>query len=236
LTCSLGALALNRSEADPAGGTDFGDYTYLSQKYGVIASDCSDLASTNPLNPSGNNVDPIPFWRTGAHLRIRAAPATDYTPFAAETEIQSGLETVEWSVDVTQNQVVVYTCNGNRLPTAVLMGPMDVTGSVVEFNQDGVFDPILGPAGTGTITTPYLYAQNTIFLVSIAIDSVPNYVYIALPAVVIEGDDYGIAGQDAVTNRTFSLKGLGGRCDGTTTLPPFIMSDADGTFDTNTPL
>ena len=232
LTCSLGALALDRDEADPAGGSAYSSYQYLSQKFGVIASDCTGLAATNPLNPSGENVNPIPFWRTQAHLRT--IPGPGWSPFAAGTEIESGLETVEWSIDVTQNQVIVYTCNGSRLPTAVLMGPMDVSGTVVEFNQNGVFDPILGPSGTGSLTSPFLYAENTIFLVQI--DDASGSSYMAIPAVVIEGDDYGIAGQDAVTNRTFNLKGLGGRCDGTTTLPPFVMSDYGGGFSTDSSL
>jgi len=221
LTCSLGALALNRGESATGCGP------YISNKFGYIASACSDLNTTVPLNPEGSNVNPIPFWRTQAELRLisgTGATPEAWVPFTPETEIESGLETVEWSVDVAQNQVIVYTCNGNRLPTAVMMGPMDVTGSVVLFNQNGVFDPILGPAGTGTITTPYLFANNTIFLVTIA-GSSPADSYMALPAVVIEGDDYGITGQDAVTNRTFNLKGMGGRCHADTTLPPFLMSD-----------
>lgn len=238
LTCSLGALALNRTDTDPAGGSDFSNYTYLSQKFGVIASDCTTLNATNPLNPDGENVNPIPFWRTQAALRTLAGSGIiGWTPFAAGTEIESGLETVEWSIDVTQNQVIVYNCNGNRLPTAVLMGPMDVTGSVVLFNQAGVFDPVLGPGNTGTITSPYLYAMNTIFLVQI--DDIGHGAgagYLAMPAVVVEGDDYGIAGQDAVTNRTFNLKGLGGRCDGTQTLPPFVMSNYTGTYSPNSSL
>lgn len=230
LTCSLGALGMLRTEKDPGGGTAFSAFAYLCQKQGVIASDCTELAKTVQLNPGGSNVNPIPFWRTQTALRyIPGASATnpqDWSPFDEESEIQAGLETVEWSVDVAQNQVVVYTCNGSRLPTAVMMGPMDVTGSVVLFNQAGVFDPILGPSGTGTITSPFLVANNTIFRVKINRDA-SNASYMAIPAVVVEGDDYGITGLDAVTNRTFSLKGLGGRCDGTTTLPPFLMSDYD---------
>ena len=226
LTCSLGVVALDRTMTDPAGGTTYSDYSYIEQKKGVIASDCTLLGVTNPLNPSGNSVDPIPFWRTNAEL-LRGTYSTPFTGGAAP---QSGLETVEWSVDITQNHVILYTCNGTRLPTALLQGPMDVSGNVVLYHPDGVFDPILGPTGTeGTLTTPYLYADNTWFRVSIATSAV-NTVYIEVPAVVVEGDDYGIQGQDAVTNRTYSLKGMGGRCNLTTTLPPCIMSDSSGVF------
>lgn len=220
VTCSLGALALNRVETATESGA------YLANKFGYIANAHSDLAVTMPLNPEGASVNPIPFWRTTAALKILSGGTEPclWTPFDEGDPIEVGLETVEWSVDVSQNQVVVYTCNGNRLPSAVMMGPMDVTGNVVLFNQDGVFDPILGPTSTGTITSPYLYANNTVFVVQID-GSTPTESYMAIPAVVIESDDYGIAGNDSVTNRTFSLKGLGGRGYTDLTLPPFIMSD-----------
>jgi hypothetical protein len=227
VTVSAGAVALDRLEEDPAGGTNFSNYSYINQKFGVVAGDCTVLANTNPLNPGGNNVDPIPFWRTNAQLLT----GTYTAPFTGGTEPQSGLETVEWSVDVTQNQVILYTCNGNRLPTALLQGPMDVTGSLTLYNEIGVFDPILGPALTGTLTSPFMYAENTWFRITIAIGG-GGFVYMEVPAVVVEGDDYSIAGQDSVTNRTFSIKGLGGRCNGTTTLPPFIMSNSSGAFTT----
>ena len=96
------------------------------------------------------------------------------------------------------------------------------------YNEDGVFDPILGPTHTGTLTSPYLYAENTWFRVTITHQT--GSVYIEVPAAVVESDDYSIAGQDAVTNRTFGIKGLGGRCSGTTTLPPCIISDSAGAF------
>jgi hypothetical protein len=231
VTVSAGVLAIDRSEVDPDGGTNFSDYSYINQKTGVIADDCSVFQTTNPLNPCGNNVDPIPFWRTNAQLlRLTdPCPFPPYTPFVSGDVPQDGLETVEWSVDLTHNTVVLYTCNGNRLPTAILQGPIDATGSVVLYNEAGVFDPILGPDQSGSLTSPYLYAENTIFRVEIARGSDPT-VYLELPAVVVESDDYSITGQDAVTNRTFGLKGLGGRCNGTVTLPPMIMSDSSGAF------
>jgi hypothetical protein len=48
---------------------------------------------------------------------------------------------------------------------------------------------------------------------------------------VVESDDYSIPGPDAVVNRTFSVKGLAGRCNSDITMPPFIMSTSSGTFD-----
>jgi len=225
VTVSAGGVALDRDEKDPNGGTNYSDFSYINQRTGVVADDCATLALTNPLNPSGNNVDPIPYWRTNAQL----FKDTYSAPFTVGTLPQAGLETVEWSVDVTQNQVILYTCNGNRLPTALLQGPMSVNGSVVLYNEDTVFDPIFGPSGSGSLTSPYMFAEETWFLVEIARGGDPT-VYMELPAVVVESDDYGIPGQDAVTNRTFSLKGLGGRCNGAVTMPPFIMSDSLGSF------
>jgi hypothetical protein len=225
VTVSATAIALIRTEVDPAGGHDYSDYSYIKQKRGV--TDCTELAATNPLNPGGTNVNPIPFWRTNAEL-LRGT----YTdPFTGGTAPQTGIETIEWSVDLANNQVVLYTCNGNRLPTALLMGAIDATGSVTLYHEDGVFDPILGPTGTeGTLTNPYMYAQNTWFRVSIDVGG-GTTVYLEVPAVVIEGDDYGLKGQSDVTSRGFSIHGLGGRCtSGAVLMPPLVMSDSSGNF------
>lgn len=228
LTASLGVVALFRSEYDPTGGAHaYSDYSYILQKKGVIGSDCSILSTTNPLNPSGSNVDPIPFWRTQAQL-LRGAYSA---PFSGGFLPQSDTQTVEWSVDVTNNGLWLYTCNGERLPVAFLQGPMDVSGTVVLFNQGGVFDPILGPTGTeGTITTPYLYAENTWFRVTINKGAVGGNVYIEVPAAVVEADDYSITALDAVTNRSFTVKGLGGRCTNNIAMPPCILSDSSGAY------
>lgn len=225
LTASLGVVALTRAEVSPGGGTDFSNYTYILQRKGVIGSTCAVFSTTNPLNPSGSNVDPIPFWRTQAQL-LTGTPAS-YAPWTYGTLPQADTQTVEWSVDVTQNSIWLYVCNGSRLPIALLQGPMDVSGSVTLFNQAGVFDPILGPSGTGTITSPALYADNTWFRITIAGGVATTYMEV--PAVVIESDDYSIAGLDAVTNRVFSIKGMGGRCVSGYAIPPFIMSNSSGT-------
>lgn len=221
VTCSLGVVAIFRTESDPTGsGSNYSNYSYIIQKTGVIASKCSDLAVTNPLNPSGGNVDPIPFWKTNAQLGVGTYPG----PFGSVTLPEAGTETVEWSIDVTNNEHILYTCSGSRLPRAVLMGPMSVGGNVTLYHQNGVFDPIIGPAGTGTITSPYAYAENTWFQIQIA-KLGGGYVYIEVPAAVIESDDYSITGADNITNRSFSIKGLGGRCHSATTLPPCIISN-----------
>jgi len=231
LTASLGVVSLFRNEVDPGGsGHNYSAYSYILQKKGVIGSSCNVLNTTNPLNPSGSNVDPIPFWRTQAQL-LRGSYTT---PFTGGTVPQSGTQTVEWNTDITNNSIWLYVCSGSRLPVALLQGPMDVSGTVVLYNEGGVFDPILGPTGTeGTITTPYLYAENTWFRVTINRGAIGGNVYIEVPAAVVEGDDYSIAGLDAVTNRSFNIKGLGGRCSAVGAghaLPPCIISDGSGAY------
>jgi len=232
VTVSAGVVAFRRDETDPAGGSDFSNYSYIKQKRGVIASDCGLFSTTNPLNPATvipgatDNVNPIPLWRTKAVLNR----GTYASPFDISQPADTGLETVEWSIDVSQNNVILYTCNGQRLPTAFLQGPQDATGSVILYNPNGVFDPILGPSGSGTLTTPYLFAEITWFVVEIVVNATPTYVYLELPAVVVESDDYSIPGPDSVVNRTFSLKGLAGRCNSAVTMPPFIMSSSAGAF------
>lgn len=231
VTCSMGVVAIFRTETDPSGATpgNYSSYSYINQKYGVIASNCAVLASTNPLNPSGGNVDPIPFWKTNAQLGV--GPYNG--PFNPSVPLpQDGTETVEWSIDVTNNEHILYTCSGSRLPRAVLMGPMGVGGNVTLYSPNGVFDPILGPDGSGTLTSPYAYAENTWFQIQIAKPLSAGYVYIEVPAAVIESDDYSIKGASDVTNRAFSIKGLGGRCSGSTTLPPCIISDYTGALPT----
>jgi len=223
VTCSLGAVGLHRVMSN------IGE-VYIDQREGL--TDCNTLYTTYPLNPSSANISPIPFWRTLANLYDLGTPAYPtypaYTPFVSGTPFQSDIETVEWSVDLANNQVVLYTCDGTREATAVLMGAIDATGSVTMYSPSGVFDPILGPTGVeGTEDNPYQYAQRTCFRVEIQRSPASvNPVYLEMPACLIESDDYGIKGQSDVTSRGFSLKGLGGRCSGGAILPPLLMSQA----------
>jgi len=224
VTVSCGAVGLERVFA-------LTGKKYIENRAGITT--CDELMTTFPLNPSSANISPIPFWRTNANLLdlgVTSYPTyPTYTPFVSGTVFQADLETIEWSVDVTNNQVILYTCDGTREATAVLMGTMDVSGSVTLFSVDGVFDPILGPTGTeGTEDNPYLYAQRTIFRVEIQRSPASaNPVYIELPAVLVTADDYGLKGQNDVTSRGFTIQGLGGRCQsGGTIYPPCMMSQA----------
>ncbi len=236
VTVSAGAVGLDRTETDPDGGSDFDNFQYINQRTGVIASNCGSdgFGSSNPLNPGGANLDPIPYWKTNANI-LQLTEPDDYVPFESvggnTTIIQDGLETVEWSADLTHNHIILYTANGSRNATALLQGPQDVTSSVTLYHPSGPFDPITGPDGTGTVDMPFANAETNIFRIEISNSlSSTGFVYIELPAIVIESDDFSIPGQDAITNRVYSLKGLGGRCTSSvmSVLPPLLMSDSDG--------
>lgn len=228
VTASMGVVAISREEVDPAGGTSFSDYGYLAQKKGVVGADCTVFNTTGPLNPSGYNVNPIPYWRSDARILTGVT-----VPFTGGADPQSGTETVEWSVDVSQNNLILYTCDGDRLPTAVLQGIMDSTGSVTLYNEGGVYDPILGPNGTGSLTNPFLYAANTTFRIGInTVNTAGTYLgYIELPAVVVESDTYDISDANSVTNRAFGIKGLAGKCHSSGhAMPACIISDSAGAY------
>ena len=242
VTSSASVMAINRVETNPAGAVDnFSNYTYIKQVRGVILNDYTNsFAPTSPLNPDCLNINPIPFWRTNAQI-YNLGPvcsSLSYTPFTvydpAVYAPQTGLETVEWSITNTNNALLLITCSGSRLPRAVLMGPHNATGTVTLYHPNGPFDPILGPDGDHTLTTPYVCACSFIFQVQIRTNAVnpATYVYIEMPAIYIESETFDIPGQDAITNRTYNMRGLGGRkaADGDYGLPPIIMSDHDGAY------
>jgi len=207
VTSSINVVSIFRTEG--AAGDP-----YIQNRTGVIASNTAIYGATNPLNPGQANVDPIPFWKTNANL-LRTSTGDWGPDGVGGTPIQTGLETIEWSIDLSNNYVVLYTCNGNRYPTAVLMGAIDASGNVTLYNNDGVFDPV----------EEALVAEDTCFRVQIYTDAGnTNSVYVDLPAVVVESDDFGIKGQSDVTTRGFSLKGLGGRIANSVLYPPMVMS------------
>ena len=230
-----------QSDPDLRSFTDPGDVSYIDDRFGLSKPN-------HPLNPSHSeynnqpNFDPIPYWRTKSYIK-RFNGAT------WEPTLMNGLEseTVEWSVDLNNNTQVLYTCRGVRGASAVLQGSIDVTGSVTMYNPYGLPDPLFGD-GSGAYDefNPYFIAENTEFMVEIVgtgATGIGDNLTLALPAVVIESDDYGIKGQNDVTNRTYSIKALGGRelgnldpnipytptdYSGSTelSLPPLIMTEA----------
>jgi len=220
--------------------TSPGEASYIDDRFGISGPN----NPLNPVHPEYNNqpnFDPIPYWRTRAYLKRYGGVTWDpITIQGIETE------TVEWSIDQTNNTQVLYTCRGVRGASAVLQGSIDATGSVTLYHPYGLVDPIFGD-GSGAYDefTPYLTAENTEFTAEIVGTGAGSgdYLTIALPAVVVESDDYGIRGQNDVTNRTYGMKGLGGRllanldpnipytptgyAGGTDlSLPPMIMTEA----------
>lgn len=196
---------------------------YIDNREGYIYGIPANVTTLRPLNPGQANIDPIPFWKTKANLYT---VADNYDPDLATptptAEVQATAETIQWSINLSNNTVPLYTANGTRFPTAVLQGAIDATGSCELFSATGVFDPV----ATGRT------AENTMFRVRIRTNAesilTPTYVYIDLPAVVIDSDDFGLKGQSDPVTRTFSLKALGGRLNTgeTKVFPPMYMTQA----------
>lgn len=241
VTGDVGVVALSR-EIDA-------DYRvpYIEQRMGVTT--CEVLQTTHPLNPSGRNTDPIPFWKTDAGLYELSGDESsssgdeinNYVPFQSGTKIQGKeLKVLEWSVERNNNHQIVYTCGGEREAQFVLMGAITASGNITLFHPTGVFDPIFGTEGTTRgdngydMYHPYRYAENTVFRVEIIggrdiNDNEVSY-WVELPAVVLESEEFGFKGKNDVVSRQFTMKGLGGRCSDGILLPPHIMSDSNGRF------
>jgi hypothetical protein len=187
----LSPVDSNLNEVDPA------QISYIDDRFGLSEPN-------NPLNPQrpeyGNepNFDPIPYWRTRAYVKRDGV---------AMTSGGLDIETLDWSVDLTNNTQILYTCRGVRGASAILQGSIDVSGNVTLYNPYGLPDPVFG-FGSNDEFDPYLIADNTSFEIEIA---GTNGLAIVLPAVVVESDEYSVRGQNEVTSRTYSLKGLGGK-------------------------
>jgi hypothetical protein len=182
----------------------------------------------NPLNPGGRNVDPIPYWRTEAFLKLYDGSVWNRCAIGPVGN-QIDTETIEWSIDLANNTLILYTARGVRAASAVLQGAIDATGSVTLYNPYGVFDPIYGAPGLNSNGTAWVAGNPTPFSLSapcffaavteFVINITGANVAIVVPAVVLETDDYSIKGQNEVTSRTFNIKGLGGRFWNSTGIP-----------------
>ena len=231
VTSSAGVLAIFRALGSAG-------QPYIQNRTGFILGNptSTDVQNLRPLNPGQANIDPIPFWKTNANLYTVAGDFNPYAGVPAEsaptptTPKQAGTQTIDWSIDLTNNTVPLYVANGTRFPFAVLQGAISATGNATLFNNNGVFDPV-GVYNSGTNSfNGASTAENTTFRVQIRTNAesnpTPTYVYLHLPAVVIETDDFGIKGQNDPVTRAFSMKALGGRIDSNNTqvFPPFYMS------------
>jgi hypothetical protein len=138
---------------------------------------------------------PYPYWKSIVSLTANSGPM-----FGANTAA------IEWSIDVSQNPVVVYGCTGTMGPIALMMGEMEASASITMFNMAGVEYIPVGSKASNT-------------KLEISIDGAAHK--FTLPAAVFESDGNDLSGGDSVVTRAFSLKGLSSK--GTGVLAPFTI-------------
>lgn len=155
--------------------------SFVTVSVGVMAfTRTSSTGSTYVGNVTGTgtavpyltpNLNPIPFWKTTAAVGGVSGDAT------------------EWSIDVSQNTLVLYTCRNSKAPKAILQGTPDASGSVGIFNDAGVGDVALA----------------TMSSLSVVITGAGT---ISIPNAWVESDDYSVQGGDSIISKTFSVKGF----------------------------
>jgi len=200
-------LALTREETVTGNG-------YFNNLTGTIGGDCSVFGATNPLNPTNYiNTSPIPFWKTNARILMGT--------YGSQTDPDPDAETVSWDVNLENNTQLIKTCNGLSsdnygVASAVVCGPMAVSGNIELYKHSGVWDPVNALTGNPII------AYTASFLVTIDAGS-GTTLSVELPAIRLEGDAYDMNLQGP-TNRKFSIKGMGGRCIDSVISAPIIMT------------
>lgn len=200
---TVGVLALSRVETTSGLG-------YSDNITGIVAGDCNVFNLTDPLNPPSNiNTSPIPFWKTKA----RVLKSVD------DSEIDALAETVSWDVSLTNNAQIIKTCNMTAnsfnygTASAVVMGPMSVTGNIELYKHSGVWDPVIGAEPIIGYTTKFV----------VTIDGATTDMILTLPAIRLESDDYTM-NVSAPVMRKFGIKGLGGVCSGGVIIAPMTMN------------
>jgi len=208
VTCNMNVIALARTE-DTLG------FGYFSNVDGYLdGAHIAEFNATQPLNPpSGGtalNTSPVPFWKTTAVVKINGVEQAGGS---------SSVQVMAWNANLANNTQVVKTCSGERKAMCVVVGPMAVDGSVTLYAPGGVWDPVFGHP---------IIAYHSQFGVNILGDA-KTYT-LALPAIMLQGDDYSL-NVGAPVSRTFNLKGLGGKVGGDFTagasarIPPMYMSE-----------
>lgn len=198
VTCSVGGVSLARTiQTGTVGGV--GGLTYIEN-----ISGSSGLTPAYPLNPSQDNLYPIPFWKTLGALYTNCSTPVASLPrtVVGATQIQS-VNTIcmSWDLSLSNNTLVVYYCGGSQTNSAiVLQGGMEVTGTLTLYDDAGIETDLDNHSGDS--------AENT--CVHITIPGT-NYV-IQIPYVAYETSEYGLRGKNEAVSRTFSVRGLG---DGT---------------------
>jgi hypothetical protein len=213
VTANMNVIALTRTETDNGTG-------YFDNPNGYLeGANIGQFTNTQPLNPIGGddlalNTSPVPFWKTTAKLTIGGEEQAGGT---------SSVQIMGWNINLSNNTQVIKTCSGQRKAMCVVCGPMAVDGSINLYAPGGVWDPV-----SPLISTGYnpIIAYNSQMSIDILGDG-KTYTA-ALPAIMLQGDDYPL-NVGAPVSRTFNLKGLGGKVGGTygtasTRVPPLYMS------------
>lgn len=105
------------------------------------------VAPVNPLNPSANNQNPIPFWDT-------------------EVTIGSTTDFITWSLDLSQEVVKFFGCKGNNAtpqePMYLGVGPMTATFTGTYLFTDVPADSVSGTIdiGSGSVTMNRMELQS----------------------------------------------------------------------------
>lgn len=151
--------------------------SFVTCSVGVLGLSRAEAAGLSYiLNPTGETFvaySPLAYWQSSVTI--------GGTPFPAGTSV------IDWSVDISNNPVVVYGCTGSIGPIALMMGEVEVTANVVLFNLAGV-------------SALSLAAQ------SVAISTGGGT--LTLPSALAESDGNDLSGGGSVISRAYSFKGL----------------------------
>jgi len=185
---SATAIAIKRTET-------FGDLQYFDNVTGVGTP-------VDPLNPAPRNLNPVPGWNAEAAFVTDGVRWEDKPEFGYESDFP--MEMLNFNVDITNNTVIVRTCNGKRVPSAVLQGTINTTGSTTLYREGGIKDPVKLLADGFTEAPDYVFAEDTFLGINIG-----NTLFVKVPFVLLSSSDYGVQGQNELSSRTFGFQGLG---------------------------
>lgn len=193
------AIAIRRVEV-------FSDLQYFDFDDGGPAPKTGVGTPLSPVNPptaptGARNLNPIPGWNSRAAFVIND---TDSLEVYAGEETDYKTEVMDYSFDITNNTQIVRTCNGKRIPSAVLQGTIDVTGSVTLYREGGIKDPVKLDVDEASGAADYVYADQTYLGINIG-----DTLFVKIPYALITSSDYGVKGQNEVSTRTFGIKGIG---------------------------
>jgi len=178
----------------------FADLQYFDNTNGVGTPQ-------SPVNPSPRNLNPIPGWNTTAQFlnkttSLAGNPILSWDPTYDDTEYP--IEVVDYNFDITNNTKIIRTCNGKRVPAAVLQGAQNVTGSATLYREGGVIDPVLMTDDGLNYSSSYWFADDTMFQVDIG-----GVFTVKVPYVLVTASTGGVRGQNETSTRTINFQGVG---------------------------